>query len=158
VSIRHGRRSSLGREAMTSGTRGSFAIFPRREVGSGAPPRRASSSGGSHRAAGIPSVAAAMAARSPSRDPFAAMTDGPKGDAHELLDPSDDFARRHLGADSHDIAVMLGQIGVGSLEELIDQTIPAEIRNPEPLRLSGLAEPLGESAALERLRGHASRN
>ncbi|HKA14252.1 MAG TPA: glycine dehydrogenase (aminomethyl-transferring), partial [Myxococcota bacterium] len=86
------------------------------------------------------------------------MTDVPKGDAHGLLEPSDDFARRHLGPDLDDIAVMLGEVGAASLEELIDQTIPAGIRSPEPLRLSGLPAPLGESAALERLRGHASRN
>ncbi|TMA33134.1 MAG: glycine dehydrogenase (aminomethyl-transferring), partial [Deltaproteobacteria bacterium] len=99
-----------------------------------------------------------MAAPRPSRYPFAAMTDVPKGDVHELLEPSDDFARRHLGPDQHDVTVMLAEIGAGSLDELIEQTIPAEIRNREPLRLSGLPTPLGESAALERLRAHASRN
>src|SRR5882724_3518512 len=99
-----------------------------------------------------------MAAPRPSRYPFAAMTDVPKGDVHELLEPSDDFARRHLGPDQHDVTVMLAEIGAGSLDELIEQTIPAEIRSREPLRLSGLPTPLGESAALERLRAHASRN
>src|SRR5262245_41765057 len=87
------------------------------------------------------------------------MTDAAKGeDAKELLEPSDDFARRHLGPSASDVAAMLAEIGASSLDELIDQTIPPGIRSPEPLRLSGLPAPLGESAALERLRGHASRN
>ncbi len=53
---------------------------------------------------------------------------------------------------------MLDVIGVRSLDELIEQTIPEGIRRRQALRLSGLPQPLGESAALERLRAHASRN
>jgi glycine dehydrogenase len=79
-------------------------------------------------------------------------------DAHSLLEPSDDFARRHLGPDGIDVAAMLAQIGVDSLDELVEHTIPAEIRSSEPLRLSGLPSPLGELAVLEPLRAHASRN
>ena len=97
-----------------------------------------------------------MASPRASGYPFAAMRDTALGE--ELIEPSDDFARRHLGPDEHDVAAMLAEIGIGSLDELIDQTLPAEIRSREPLRLTGLPAPLGESAAIERLRGYASRN
>ena len=53
---------------------------------------------------------------------------------------------------------MLREIGVDSLDALIAQTIPEGIRSPSALELSGLPAPLGETAVLERLRGHASRN
>ena len=39
---------------------------------------------------------------------------------------------------------MLAEIGVGSLDELIDQTLPPRYRSREPLRLTGLPAPLGE--------------
>ena len=77
---------------------------------------------------------------------------------HSLLEPSDDFARRHLGPDARDVAAMLAEIGARSLDELVAETIPEDIRCQAPLRLSGLPAPLGESAVLERLRVHASRN
>ncbi len=99
-----------------------------------------------------------MAAHGASRYPFAAMPEAPHDDARSILEPSDDFARRHLGPDESDVAAMLASIGVRSLDELVEQTIPADIRSPASLRLAGLASPLGESAVLERLRGHASRN
>ncbi|MGI9590510.1 MAG: aminomethyl-transferring glycine dehydrogenase, partial [Myxococcota bacterium] len=74
------------------------------------------------------------------------------------LEPSDDFARRHLGPDASDVEVMLGAIGAGSLDELVSQTLPPGIRSETPLALSGLPAALGESAALERLADHARRN
>lgn len=55
---------------------------------------------------------------------------------------------------------MLDAVGVGSVEALIDQTIPQDIRLDGPMRLEGLddAAPLGESAALEKLRAYADAN
>ncbi len=53
---------------------------------------------------------------------------------------------------------MLATIGVPSLDTLVEQTIPSDIRADEALRLSGLPNALGESAVLERLRAHAKRN
>jgi glycine dehydrogenase len=53
----------------------------------------------------------------------------------DLLRPLDTFARRHLGSSELNITRMLEIIGVDSLDELIDQTVPASIRLHRPLRL-----------------------
>ena len=45
------------------------------------------------------------------------------------------FVNRHVGISAEDIPAMLETIGVKSLDELIDQTIPANIRLKEPLNL-----------------------
>jgi glycine dehydrogenase len=86
------------------------------------------------------------------------MPPSPDSDALSVLEPSDDFARRHLGPGERDVDAMLSAIGVHSLDALVEQTIPDGIRGDAPLRLSGLPDALGESAVLERLRAHASRN
>lgn len=48
---------------------------------------------------------------------------------------TDSFASRHIGVSEKDIEVMLRKIGVSTLDELIDKTIPANIRLKEPLAL-----------------------
>lgn len=48
---------------------------------------------------------------------------------------SDLLACRHIGINEKDEEKMLRKIGVNSLDELIDQTIPANIRLKEPLAL-----------------------
>ncbi len=45
------------------------------------------------------------------------------------------FVNRHVGISAEDIPSMLQAIGVKSVDELIDQTIPADIRLKEPLNL-----------------------
>jgi glycine dehydrogenase len=53
----------------------------------------------------------------------------------------DKFVSRHIGPREDDIKEMLKVIGVQSLDELIDQTVPANIRLKKPLDLSnGLTE------------------
>lgn len=53
----------------------------------------------------------------------------------------DRFVNRHLGPRADEIKQMLEYIGVSSLDELIAQTIPANIRLKEPLKLKeGLTE------------------
>jgi len=53
----------------------------------------------------------------------------------------DKFVSRHIGPREEDIKEMLKVIGVQSLDELIDQTVPANIRLEKPLNLSnGLTE------------------
>ncbi|MCS6928627.1 MAG: aminomethyl-transferring glycine dehydrogenase [Saprospiraceae bacterium] len=47
----------------------------------------------------------------------------------------DRFERRHIGPDSNDLQAMLHTLKVSSLDELIDQTIPSNIRLHKPLRL-----------------------
>ena len=46
---------------------------------------------------------------------------------------TDLLASRHIGINEEDTAVMLRKIGVDSLDELINKTIPANIRLKEPL-------------------------
>ena len=45
-----------------------------------------------------------------------------------------DFESRHLGPRAEEVAYMLDTIGVNSLEELIEQTIPSQIRRKTPLQ------------------------
>ena len=47
----------------------------------------------------------------------------------------DDFTSRHNGPSADEAAKMLETIGVKSMDELIDKTIPAAIRLPQPLDL-----------------------
>ena len=48
---------------------------------------------------------------------------------------TNDFLARHIGPREEDIDEMLSTIGVDSLDELIHQTIPSDIRLPQPLNL-----------------------
>jgi glycine dehydrogenase len=51
------------------------------------------------------------------------------------------FSDRHIGPDEKELQGMLDVVGVGSLDALIDQTVPPAIRSKEPLKLpSGLSE------------------
>ena len=74
-----------------------------------------------------------------------------------MTDPSTEpgFARRHLGPGPADLAPMLEAVGVGSLDQLIDETIPDAIRLRTPLNLPA---PESEDRYLRRLRALASRN
>lgn len=54
---------------------------------------------------------------------------------------TNNFITRHNGPRAHDIAKMIEKIGVKSVDELIDQTVPSAIRLKEPLKLEkGLNE------------------
>jgi len=51
------------------------------------------------------------------------------------------FAQRHIGPRQHEVKNMLDAIGVSSVDQLIDETVPAIIRNQNPLAIGhGLAE------------------
>ena len=50
--------------------------------------------------------------------------------------PLRDFPKRHIGPRDADVVSMLKTIGVGSIDELIDKTIPAQIRMKKPLDLA----------------------
>jgi glycine dehydrogenase len=53
----------------------------------------------------------------------------------------DQFVNRHIGPDKSDIETMLRKIGIHSLDQLIDQTIPEGIRLKRPLNISaGVSE------------------
>jgi glycine dehydrogenase len=68
---------------------------------------------------------------------------------------ADAFAPRHIGPDERDERAMLDLLGCRSLEELIDQTIPASIRLTNPLKIETAR---GEAAALRELREIAKQN
>src|SRR5262245_13597720 len=70
-------------------------------------------------------------------------------------DAESSFERRHVGPSPREIDAMLGAVGVRSMDELIAQTIPDEIRSTAPL---DLAPALSETEALARLRELANRN
>ena len=66
-----------------------------------------------------------------------------------------DFAnRRHIGPSPAEMAAMLQAIGVPSLDALIDETVPASIRQSRPLSWA----PLSEHGLLARMREVAGRN
>jgi glycine dehydrogenase len=54
---------------------------------------------------------------------------------------SDNFLKRHLGPEEHDLDKMLKTIGIKSVNQLIDETIPGSIRLPADLDLpDGMTE------------------
>ena len=65
------------------------------------------------------------------------------------------FATRHIGISAADQAEMVEAVGAASLDQLIDETVPAAIRVTAPL---ALPEPVTEPQAVARLRAVASRN
>lgn len=65
------------------------------------------------------------------------------------------FAYRHIGIRKEDEAEMLRTIGVSSLDELIDKTVPANIRIKP---LEGLDEPKSERTFLTNLKKIAGKN
>jgi glycine dehydrogenase len=71
------------------------------------------------------------------------------------LEQRDAFVHRHLGPNADEIARMCATIGVGDIDELIAQTVPAGIRLTAPLPL---ADSMPEHAALAHLKAIASRN
>lgn len=68
---------------------------------------------------------------------------------------ADKFANRHNGPCDNDIPAMLDVIGVKTLDELVDKTVPSSIRLREPLRLPAA---LSEYEYLARLRKIGSGN
>ncbi|MFL6126267.1 aminomethyl-transferring glycine dehydrogenase [Actinophytocola sp.] len=78
------------------------------------------------------------------RIPLAALEDGTQ------------FADRHIGPRAAELARMLDVVGVGSLDELVERTVPESIRENNPdLRLP---PPASEAQVLTELRALAARN
>ncbi|HYD47056.1 MAG TPA: aminomethyl-transferring glycine dehydrogenase [Terriglobales bacterium] len=71
------------------------------------------------------------------------------------LDAPADFAERHIGPSEADVAEMLATLGYSSLDELIEATLPADIRSHRPLDLPA---PLNEHDATHRLRAIVAQN
>lgn len=68
---------------------------------------------------------------------------------------TNNFARRHNGPQPAEVEKMLKVIGVGSIDELIDKTIPAKIRFKEPL---DLPQGMNEYEYFTMLKAMASKN
>jgi len=68
---------------------------------------------------------------------------------------TDLFVTRHNGSSEQDVQDMLRKINAMSLDALIDQTVPADIRLKQPLNLP---EGLSEYAYLQHLRAIAAKN
>lgn len=66
-----------------------------------------------------------------------------------------DFTSRHIGPDEQDLQPMLKEIGVASVDQLIDETVPASIRLKKPLQLP---EAQSEHEFLKALRRTANKN
>ena len=67
----------------------------------------------------------------------------------------DNFVLRHNGPRPHEIGTMLEKIGVGSVDELIDKTVPPAIRLEKPLNLP---DGISEHEYLQRIWEIASKN
>ncbi|MBN8545584.1 MAG: aminomethyl-transferring glycine dehydrogenase [Ignavibacteria bacterium] len=67
----------------------------------------------------------------------------------------DKFEKRHIGPNEHEIKLMLDETGVESVDQLIDETIPAHIRLKEPLPHF---DALTENGYLEYLRNAGKKN
>ena len=66
-----------------------------------------------------------------------------------------EFQHRHIGPDENETTEMLKVIGRSSLDELIEPTIPADIRLPHSLNIP---QPQSELRYLHELKEIASKN
>jgi glycine dehydrogenase len=69
--------------------------------------------------------------------------------------PATNFSRRHIGPSPQEIATMLNVVGANSLDDLIAQTIPDNIRQTQPL---SCVPAHSETEALARMRALAAKN
>lgn len=67
----------------------------------------------------------------------------------------EDFSSRHIGPNEEEVKLMLDEIGVSSLEQLVDETIPQNIRLKEDLNLS---EPMTEMEFVKHIREIGKKN
>jgi len=73
----------------------------------------------------------------------------------EELQNQEEFIHRHIGPSNEQIQSMLDTLQLNSLEELIENTVPAAIRLEQPLALK---KPVSEAEALARLKELAASN
>ena len=70
------------------------------------------------------------------------------------LEDRAEFSRRHIGPDEAEIRAMLADLGLSSLEELVESAVPKKIRSAPP----ELPPAMTEAEALAALSGYADRN
>jgi len=75
--------------------------------------------------------------------------------AGQRYEPYDFANRRQIGPSPEEIAEMLQVVGVDNLEQLVEETLPKEIRQAAPL---DFGRPLSERGALDKLRDTANKN
>jgi glycine dehydrogenase len=71
------------------------------------------------------------------------------------IDPTPKFSRRHIGPSDDEISQMLESLGLDSLDQLVEETVPESIRHRTSL---DTPRALTEPALLDRLRAIASKN
>jgi len=71
------------------------------------------------------------------------------------LEMRGNFINRHIGPNQQQINDMLAELGLNKLEDIIDQAIPANILNHEPLKLT---ETISESAVIKHMHKMRERN
>src|SRR6476661_5850001 len=71
------------------------------------------------------------------------------------LEAADGFVARHIGPSESDIAAMLHEVGVATLDDLAAKTVPQAIRTNQALVLP---PPIDEAAVIAELRGLAAKN
>jgi glycine dehydrogenase len=71
------------------------------------------------------------------------------------LEMRGNFINRHIGSNPQQIQSMLAELGLHELEDIIEQAIPADILNQEPLKLT---ETISEQAVIKYLRNMRARN
>ena len=74
--------------------------------------------------------------------------------AEQAFDPFS-FAQRHIGPQAHDVRRMLQVVNTPSLDALIDEAMPGDIRQTQPL---SFGSPLSEPELLAKMRRIAARN
>lgn len=71
------------------------------------------------------------------------------------MNPSNSFDKRHIGPGPAELSEMLSTIGVASLDQLIDETVPSGIRSEKALNIP---EAQSEFEYLQTLKGIAGKN
>ncbi|XP_044128488.1 glycine dehydrogenase (decarboxylating), mitochondrial [Bufo gargarizans] len=92
---------------------------------------------------------------SSSRVPAASSSPGSRRQIELLFPRHDDFSERHIGPGDKEKREMLQALGLESIDELIDQTVPASIRLLRPLKMD---DQVCENEILETIHDIASKN
>ncbi len=82
-------------------------------------------------------------------------TDTTDSSSLETLQHAGEFIDRHIGPDEQQINAMLEELGLESLERLVEKTVPESIALQQPL---AMASPMTEANALAKLKAIASKN
>ena len=73
----------------------------------------------------------------------------------ETLEMRQDFLRRHLGPGDSQIQEMLAELGLESLDQLIERVVPSDIISAEPMQLD---PPISERETISAVRRMRERN